>query len=293
MPTNEVTSSTGAAVRIVRAFTLNGAGGNPAGIVLDADRLGPDEMQTIAAEVGLSETAFVTRSRTEGARLDFFTPTRRIAHCGHATIAAFSLLRDTGRMPLGETSKETIDGARRILISADMVFVAQRDPRYTPADDVLAMDEVLDALGVGTEALNPALLPTVSDTGGPFLMLAVRGGAELAALRPDHDAVARIGTAAGIVGIYAFTTDPAATSHDATARMFAPHFGIPEESATGMAAGALGAFLHDVAGRGEQVLTIEQGRYMHPASPSLIEVRLDVTDGDVGGVMVGGHATVD
>ncbi|WP_217356900.1 PhzF family phenazine biosynthesis protein [Ruegeria sp. HKCCA4812] len=71
-------------VEIVHRFVDGGTGGNPAGVVLDADDLSAQDMQTVAARVGLSETAFVSRSETEGFKLDFFTPNRRIAHCGHA-----------------------------------------------------------------------------------------------------------------------------------------------------------------------------------------------------------------
>ncbi|MGR6873835.1 PhzF family phenazine biosynthesis isomerase [Pseudomonas sp. HK3] len=80
--------------QIVSGFVANGAGGNPAGVVLDADKLNESEMLRIAANIGLSETAFVSSSETEGFKLDFFTPNRRIAHCGHATIAAFSYLTE-------------------------------------------------------------------------------------------------------------------------------------------------------------------------------------------------------
>ena len=83
---------------IVYAFTEGGGGGNPAGVVVDADGLGPAARLRIAARVGLSETAFVSASATETVRLEFFTPTRQIAHCGHATIATFALLRALGRI---------------------------------------------------------------------------------------------------------------------------------------------------------------------------------------------------
>jgi PhzF family phenazine biosynthesis protein len=292
MPTPEQKSLIDVDVRTVRAFTVAGCGGNPAGVVLDADTLTADEMQAIAARVGLSETAFVSRSRSEGARLNFFTPTRRIAHCGHATIAAFTLLRETGRIEVGETSKETVDGARRIVVEANRVFMAQRTPRYAPAAEALSLAAAVRAVGAWPEALDPEVPATVSDTGGAFLLLPLRGPDELAALRPDHPAIARIGTEAGVVGFYAFTTRSTEGAVDATTRMFAPHFGIPEESATGMAAGALGAFLHDVCGVGP-TLQIEQGRYMTPAAASRIEVSLEVASGRVVGVMAGGEATVD
>ena len=91
-------------VGVVNAFVVDGQGGNPAGVVLDADDLSETDMQAVAARVGLSETAFVSRSDIAGFKLDFFTPNRRIAHCGHATIATFSHLAAQGRVT---------DGARR------------------------------------------------------------------------------------------------------------------------------------------------------------------------------------
>ena len=72
------------------AFTDDPTGGNPAGVVLDADRLVDAEMLRIAAEVGFSETAFVTGRRGDpGAdlRIRYFSPRARVDFCGHATVA--------------------------------------------------------------------------------------------------------------------------------------------------------------------------------------------------------------
>lgn len=74
-------------VEIVNAFVDAGTGGNPAGVVLDADGLSDGQKLAVARQVGLSETAFVSASEVASFKLDFFTPARRIAHCGHATIA--------------------------------------------------------------------------------------------------------------------------------------------------------------------------------------------------------------
>ncbi len=75
----------------VNAFTLNGKGGNPAGVCLDADGLSESKMQAIAAKVGYSETAFVQKPVSAKAdyKTRFFTPTREVNLCGHATIATF------------------------------------------------------------------------------------------------------------------------------------------------------------------------------------------------------------
>ena len=75
----------------VNAFTDGASGGNPASVVLDADGLDVSAKPGVARRVGLSEAACVSRSETQTIRLEFFTPTRQIAHCGHATIATLAL----------------------------------------------------------------------------------------------------------------------------------------------------------------------------------------------------------
>jgi PhzF family phenazine biosynthesis protein len=99
-------------VQILNAFVDNNRGGNPAGVVLNADDLTNEQKLKIASKIGLSETAFVSRSASADFKLDFFTPTRQIAHCGHATIATFSYLSQTGLIKSTASSKETIDGRR-------------------------------------------------------------------------------------------------------------------------------------------------------------------------------------
>jgi predicted PhzF superfamily epimerase YddE/YHI9 len=74
--------------------------------------------------------------------------------------------------------------------------------------------------------------------------------------------------------------------------MFAPLYGIPEESATGMAAGPLACYLHDVLGIKKDIYLIEQGYLMHPPSPSLITVELERNGGSVQKLMAGGKGIV-
>jgi len=281
-------------VQVVNAFVHGGEGGNPAGVVLDADALSERDMLAVAAKMGLSETAFVSESATEGFKLDFFTPTRRIAHCGHATIASFSLLLEEGRVGEGETSKETVDGPRKIIIKDGKPFMEQLAPRYTdPADwSGVSVADVLASLSLTPRDLDPRAEMSRVDTGNGSLQIGVKSDALLRGLSPNQDAVAKISEALDIVGYYVFTTDRAATPHDAAARMFAPHYGIPEESATGMMAGALAAYLHDRIGLGKPVFVIEQGGYMTPPSPSLLTVELDLRDGVIQGLMAGGKGRI-
>src|SRR4029079_8158979 len=70
------------------AFSGDPAGGNPAGIVLDATELGDASMQRIAAEIGFSETAFLVPTGPTTARVRYFAPIAEVPFCGHATIAS-------------------------------------------------------------------------------------------------------------------------------------------------------------------------------------------------------------
>lgn len=276
---------------IVNGFTLEGKGGNPAGVVLDADGLTDDDMLQAAQAIGLSETAFVSRSATAGFKLDFFTPNRRIAHCGHATIATFSYLAELGRVADGETSKETVDGRRKIIIQNGAAFMEQTAPTYRDAGgwhDVTEK-EVFASLGLTPDALDGRLSPTVVNTGNSFMVIGVKDGKTLQGLTPDFEAIGRISEALDLIGYYVFTTDSGATDHDATTRMFAPRYAIPEESATGMAAGPLACLLYDKLGMAKEQFEIAQGFFMATPSESLITVDLARdASGRITGLMAGG-----
>ena len=280
-------------VGVVNAFVVDGQGGNPAGVVLDADDLSEADMQAVAARVGLSETAFVSRSDIAGFRLDFFTPNRRIPHCGHATIATFSRLAELGRVTDGETSKQTVDGPRKIFIRDGMAYMEQLAPVYRRSDDWgtegVSASQVLASVGLASDRVDPRFPPVVVSTGNGMMYVGVRSGADLRDLVPDMAAISDISEKLDLVGYYIFTTDPGATGEDATARMFGPRFAIEEEAATGMAAGPLACLLHDSLPEKKATWIIEQGHYMTPPSPSRITVELD-RDGDrITGLLAGGH----
>ncbi|WP_291735002.1 PhzF family phenazine biosynthesis protein, partial [Leisingera sp. F5] len=148
------------------------------------------------------------------------------------------------------------------------------------------------ALGLTLVDLDPRFSPKLANTGNSFVLVAVKDGAALKAVKPDFAQLEAISEALDLIGFYVFTTDPGATSADATARMFAPRYGISEESATGMAAGPLACALYDHLGARKPRLLIEQGHFMEPASPSEITVELDLSAGRITGLMAGGHGAV-
>ncbi|HJV22745.1 MAG TPA: PhzF family phenazine biosynthesis protein [Holophagaceae bacterium] len=272
-------------IALVNAFVDNGAGGNPAGVVLEGDRFTPAQRQALAAQAGLSETAFVCGSATADVRLDIYTPTRPIPHCGHATVGAFAQLLAAGRLGVGEWVNETVDGPRRIRLSSGCAFLEQVIPTFeglTPEQEAA----LLKALGLTVGDLLPGKRPLRAFNGNGTLLVPLSDPAILARLAPDMDALAALSEALAVVGAYVFVPRPG-EARQAVIRMFAPAYGIPEESATGMMAGPLGHWLSRELGLPGTTFLLEQGRLMTPPSPSLLQVDLEPER-----LWVGGEARV-
>lgn len=277
----------------VNAFIDGEQGGNPAGVVLDADSLSQQQKQQLAQQVGLSETAFVSSSSVATRKLEFFTPTRQIPHCGHATVAAFSLLRQLGQIEEGTHSKETVDGNRQIVIEADMAYMEQSAPRYERLEESnLLHSKSLNALGLSAQQLLPNVPLTVVNTGNAFLMVGLAEEHDLRSLQVNQALVQEVSEVLDLIGFYAFSLHTQRPGRAAGARMFAPRYGIPEESGTGMAAGPLACLLHAHGLVSDTALAIEQGWLMNPASPSVISVKLDIHHGKIRNLLAGGTARI-
>lgn len=280
-------------VAIVNAFvtqTQDGQseGGNPAGVVLNADELSHAQKLSIAKQVGLSETAFVSQSDVAGFKLDFFTPTRQIAHCGHATIATFNLLASKGLVPQENTSKETIDGIRAVSITNGSAFMAQLAPSYQALPEYQA--RVLSSLNLTSEEVSDEAI--LVNTGNSFLLVGVKDKQTLADISPDYDLIQTISEALDLIGYYVFSLDTYLDSSTATSRMFGPRYGILEEAATGMAAGPLACYLYDQKKINQSSFIIEQGYAMKVPSPSLLKAELKLEDDEIKSLSVGGRAKV-
>lgn len=280
--------------KILKGFMDDGRGGNPAGLLLDADELTAEDKLAIAAGLGLSETAFFSHSESCTYKVEFFTPTRQIAHCGHATIAAFSYLAQQGVLPSDEVSKETVDGPRKILIRDGAAYMEQSAPKFLSLEDAGGgtPEEVLGALKLNQADLLPKAPLQVVDTGNRFLIVPLQDEATVLRAKPDQESVAQISERLDLIGFYLFSTDTKVPGRDAGTRMFAPRYGIDEEAATGMAAGPLACYLHTTMGKSQDRFTIEQGCLMTPPSPSVIHVDLEIADGEIRRLMAGGFGGV-
>jgi len=277
-------------IQIINAFIDGESGGNPAGVVLDADKFSSRQKSKIAAKIGLSEIAFVSSSKSADFKLDFYTPTRQIAHCGHATIATFSYLQQLGRIGKPTSSKETIDGNRNIFIDCDMAFMEQLAPSYKEVDH--HMESLISFLGISVRDLLSHYKPFIVNTGNSFLVVPLKDEKAVLSAHPDYGAIQKISEEFDLIGYYIFSQQTKVPGRDAGTRMFAPRYGINEESATGMAAGPLACYLYDKMGINTEVYLIEQGHFMKPPSPSVITVKLNFENGKIAGLIAGGKAKV-
>ncbi len=264
------------------AFTLDPAGGNPAGVWLGASLPEPPEMQRIAAEVGYSETAFLApdgSGRPGAHRVRYFSPAAEVPFCGHATIASGVALAE--RSGPGRFLLETNDG----LVTVDAAAGADRHvwatltsvaPRVRDAEPALLAD-ALDALGWSVDELDAALPPAVSYAGAYHLILAAATYARLSELEYDFERLRSIMLAADLTTVQLVWRE---TADRFRARDPFPVGNVVEDPATGAAAAALGAYLR---WRGELVpparFTISQGVEM--GRPSLIEVEIPDATGRI------------
>jgi PhzF family phenazine biosynthesis protein len=272
-------------VFIVNAFTDNDEGGNPAGVVLNADQLSAQQKLAIAQQVGLSETAFVSASTVADYKLEFFTPVRQIPHCGHATIATFSFLNQQGYLGEGWFAKETIDGIRRIRLADGRAFMEQTAPRYT----TLGENKFAVLASLGLEEGDLLAEPYLVNTANSFLVLGLKDFNKLSKLAIDLAAINQLSEHLDLIGYYVFSTSNTLV-RDASTRMFAPRYGINEESATGTAAGPLACYLYDKLAIKQEKFAIEQGHFMPTPSPSLIEAELELFNVSIQSLLVGGRA---
>jgi len=223
-----------------RSFTTpdgDPTSGNPAGVVMHAEGLTDAQMVEIAADLGYSETAFLTAITASTARVRFFTPRAEIAFCGHATIASGVALARAGADRVivlttnaGEVPVEA--GPERATLTAVETTV------HTLAGPLL--DELLAALGLDHADLDPALPPAFIRGGNPAPLVCVQEGV-LPRLSHDPAAVLALQDREGWDG-----TTPVVCRIDTTrfaSRNPFPRGGIYEDPATGSAAASLGAYL--------------------------------------------------
>jgi PhzF family phenazine biosynthesis protein len=221
----------------VDAFADHAFTGNPAAVcILPAPRA-EGWMQSVAAEMNLSETAFL-HAEEDGWRLRWFTPEVEVALCGHATLATAHVLWEDGHLPAGEVARfHTRSGlltARRAGEWIELDFPAK------PILDAPAPDGLAEALGVG---------PVYVGRSHFDVLVEVASEAEVRALRPDLGRLAAVEAR----GVIVTASADGGAGYDFVSRFFAPRVGVAEDPVTGSAHCVLAPYWASKLGRDELV----------------------------------------
>jgi len=235
----------------VDAFTDRPFSGNPAAVCLLDDERDSQWMQAVAAEMNLSETAFV-RPLADGFELRWFTPAVEVDLCGHATLASAHVLWSEGvvgddeSIPFHTKSGELECVRRGELI--EMNFPA------TAAESLQADEGLTGALGV-----EPLWVG-----GSRFDRLVLVESAQvLRTMQPDFARLKKVPVRGVIV-----TSESDDPRFDFLSRFFAPAVGIDEDPVTGSAHCCLGPFWSERLGKTEMTA------YQASARGGIVHVRV-------------------
>jgi PhzF family phenazine biosynthesis protein len=218
----------------VDAFTAKPFTGNPAAVCLLEKEAEADWMQAVAAEMNLSETAFVA-PLANGFGLRWFTPATEVDLCGHATLASAQVLWETGRLAEDDTANfHTRSGVLTAKRAGDWI---ELDFPATPAEPIESPPGLSDLLGS---------VPRFVGRSRFDLLLELTDAEELRDLNPDFAGLSSLPVRGFIV-----TTKSDVPEYDFLSRFFAPAAGINEDPVTGSAHCALAPFWGERLGKSE------------------------------------------
>jgi PhzF family phenazine biosynthesis protein len=265
------------------AFTSNPMGGNPAGVWVGDSFPSATAMQSIAAEVGYSETIFIAPRSGSHYEVRYFSPENEVPFCGHATIAGAILLAELYRYQelifttaIGEIPITVVTEPDKLTASLTSVH-----PTHEKIPDHLLL-EVLSLLNWGIEDLDCSIPPARAFAGSSHYILAVKERERLIELGYDFEGLKTFMLKHDLTTLQLIWKESESTYHS---RNPFPVGGVVEDPATGSAAAAFGGYL-----RGAKLIVppakinIHQGGEI--GKPSLIMVEIPL----LGGIIISGMA---
>jgi PhzF family phenazine biosynthesis protein len=256
----------------VDAFTDTLFGGNPAGVVTNADGLSEKEMSQIAREMNLSETSFVFKPITIDAdvKLRYFTPASEVKFCGHATIAALFQLARLQMYGLSEKQSSIRIETNAGLLDSLVSHGNDDQPRITFTAPKVSMDlyhlqgkAFAEAFGIPVNVLlgNGEIL---IDPELNYVYIPIRSLEQLGNLRFDFSQIHSQFGSENIVIFCLFTNETKKEDSHIHARGLAPLVGVDEDPFTGsMQAGLTYAAKHNnLLKLTQQRIIIEQGNFI-------------------------------
>ena len=256
------------------SFADGDEGGNPAGVHISSQLPSVAEMQSIAAEVGYSETAFA-EPQVKGWRVRYFSPEAEVPFCGHATIALGAVLakqKGPGIYPLVlNNASITVEG----FAGANRYSAALQSPEtVSKAPDSELVANTLQLFSYTSADLDSDLPPVFANAGANHLIIGLNSREALSAMDYQLEVGKRIMNEAELVTIMLVYAESAQAFH--SRNPFASS-GVYEDPATGAATAAFAGYLRDTQWPHGGAIDIVQGEDM--GSRSLIHAELDDTPG--------------
>ncbi len=241
-------------LRLVDVFADQPFAGNPAGVILDADRLSEAQMRAVAREINASETAFISGANDihQPPRLRWFTPAAEVQFCGHATLAAAHALAEVLHLPTllakSDARLEFSTAAGKLTLTPELSdresgrvvwWLDMPDPGLQP--DHTNPVKLASLLGLRADEVDEGLPPM--RTRDDDVILLVKRWRTLVELQPDFHELARLCRRRKIRGVCVATLETLSDFVHVVSRFFAPAVGVPEDPVTGSVHGPLAALL--------------------------------------------------
>ncbi|MER5894275.1 PhzF family phenazine biosynthesis isomerase [Streptomyces sp. NPDC001876] len=259
------------------AFSADPDGGNPAGVVLDASGLDDAAMLAVAAELGYSESAFLTAPDGRGGyAIRYFSPKAEVPFCGHATVATAIALAE--RDGPGDLLLATAAGTVPVTVTRDGDELRATLTSVEPSVSDIGPDDLAEALAAldwPAADLDPALPPRIAYAGARHLVLAAATRERLADLDYDFARLEALMHRLDLTTLQLVSRESATVFH---VRDPFPVGGVVEDPATGAAAAAFGAYTRELGlVPDDAVLTLHQGADMGRPGTLTVELRPDDT----------------
>lgn len=277
---------------IYDSFTNEKFKGNPAGVVLDGKRLGEDQMQLIARELGYPETVFIFKDDSK-IKVRFFTPKEEIDLCGHATIAYGTALVESGMINVNEGENridiETNLGILPIIITMENkkiknIMMYQASPKLSK-DFILDKEKLAKSLNISRDDFREDIDIVKAYTGVWDLMIPLKSKEALDNIDGNMNLIKELSRELGIISLHPFYLDE---NKQLYARNLAPIVDIDEEAATGTSNGALTYYLYSLEiVKDREEISVIQGEQM--GRKSEIRGKIQLENGEVK-VLIGGTA---
>ena len=261
---------------IYDAFSEIPGKGNPAGVVLNANKLTDNQMQNIAKELKFNETAFVVQDMNGNICIRYFTPGHEVPMCGHATIATMYAMTERGMKESGFTKIQTGAGMLEIeIINNGCIRIGMQQNAYKEMEYHGEIDALAHVIGLKESMIDDRYPIRYVNTGLWTLLVPIKKLSYFKDMCPHTEDFPQVLNELNRSSIHPFCIE----TYNEKCQMHGRHFSSPfsgtiEDAVTGTASGAMGAYYQKYicSSKENQIISIEQGNEI--GREGLVEVEI-------------------